>query len=67
MTDQPSCNNCKHWHGGLVCDAYPQGIPWPIMAGDIAHLKPLPDDHGLQWERQDATAKPIQDTTRPNA
>ena len=48
---EPSCANCKHWRGGVVCDAYPRGIPWPIMSGDVSHLEPLPDDNGIQWER----------------
>ena len=48
---EPSCANCKYWHGGMVGDAYPKGIPWPIMAGDVAHLEPLPYDNGIQWER----------------
>jgi len=50
MVDEPGCNNCKHWHGGLTCDAYPKGIPWPIMAGDVAHFEPLPDNNGVQYE-----------------
>ena len=49
--NEPSCANCKHWRGGVVCDAYPNGIPWPIMSGDVAHIDPLPDDNGIQWER----------------
>ncbi len=54
MTKEPGCNNCKHWHGGVVCDAFPSGIPWPIMSGDIAHFDPLPGDNGLQWEREES-------------
>ena len=50
---EPGCNVCKHWRGGLTCDAYPDGIPWPIMAGDVAHLEPLPDDNGIQFEPLD--------------
>ena len=49
--NEPGCANCKHWRGGVVCDAYPRGIPWPIMSGDVSHLEPLPDDNGIQWER----------------
>jgi hypothetical protein len=53
--NEPSCANCKHWHGGMACDAYPKGIPWPIISGDVAHTHPLPDDNGIQWERKDET------------
>ena len=57
MTEEPSCANCMHWHGGLTCDAYPNGIPLPIMSGDVSHMEPLPDDNGIQWERM--TDSPI--------
>jgi hypothetical protein len=58
MTDQAhepqlvtaGCTECRHFRGGLRCDAYPEGIPWPILAGDIDHLGPLPGDHGIQFE-----------------
>lgn len=47
---KPGCPNCKHYVGGIVCKAYPNGIPWPIQSGDIAHIEPLPDDNGIQFE-----------------
>ena len=62
---EPSCRNCKHWHGGLVCDAYPKGIPLPIMAGDVSHMKPLPGDNGLQWERKDEAQTQRADNKKP--
>lgn len=33
------------------CAAYPGGIPLPILAGDVAHDRPLPGDRGIRFER----------------
>lgn len=52
MNDEPSCMNCVHWRGDGTCAAYPAGVPWPIMAGDVAHFDPLPGDNGLQYQRR---------------
>lgn len=38
----PGCNTCKHWNGFVACRAYPKGIPFPIMAGEIPHLESIP-------------------------
>lgn len=52
----PGCDTCKHWDGWFRCTAYPKGIPWPIMAGDVSHLEPIagtdrvPDDNGIVYE-----------------
>jgi len=50
MNNEPGCVNCKHYRGGVVCDAYPDLIPWPIQSGEVAHDKPLPGDNGIQFE-----------------
>ena len=52
------CEFCKHFKKDLSCTAYPKGIPWPILSGEVAHDKPLNDDNGIQFE-------PIED--KPNA
>lgn len=54
LTNQPymGCEVCRHLlpHGGLPrCAAYPDGIPLPILAGDLPHDRPLPGDHGIQF------------------
>ncbi len=37
------CNTCK-WHlSGLICAAFPNGIPDEILFGDNEHLEPLPN------------------------
>jgi hypothetical protein len=53
MTDAKnslSCFDCKHHISGIVCAAYPDGIPWPIQSGDVSHLTPLPGDNGIRFE-----------------
>lgn len=46
------CLNCRHLNRANMaqCTAYPEGIPYPIISGEIAHDKPLPGDNGIQWE-----------------
>lgn len=48
----PSCLVCRHFdpRGLPRCTAYPDGIPLPIIGGDLAHDRPLPGDHGIQFE-----------------
>lgn len=51
-TSYRGCDVCRHLDpGGLPrCAAYPGGIPLPILAGDIAHDRPLPGDQGIRFE-----------------
>jgi len=50
----PICLMCKHNReapqGGMVCDAFPDGIPEPILVGDFDHTEPYPGDHDIQFE-----------------
>lgn len=46
----PLCAWCKHLRSGTSCDAYPGGIPVPILSGDIQHTEPYLDDHGVRFE-----------------
>ncbi|MGH2531532.1 MAG: hypothetical protein ACRDJW_04415 [Thermomicrobiales bacterium] len=45
------CENCRHFdpQGLPRCAAFPGGIPLPILGGDVAHDRPLPGDHGIQF------------------
>ena len=49
----PSCADCMHLGPGLSCAAFPDGIPLPILAGDLDHREPIPGDHGIQFEWRD--------------
>jgi hypothetical protein len=46
----PGCAYCIHNRDDGTCAASPDGIPLPIGGGDIAHTRPLPGDHGIQFE-----------------
>lgn len=35
--------------GSLKCDAFPEGIPWPIQEGEFDHAVPYAGDHGIQY------------------
>ena len=35
------CLSCKNYVSGLVCIAFPDGIPKEILLGDNDHTKPL--------------------------
>jgi hypothetical protein len=43
------CGNCKHHDGFLRCAAFPEGIPFAIRSGGLAHIEPLPNDNGIQY------------------
>lgn len=43
------CLSCKHYRGYLKCDAYPDGIPEPLLEG-TSHKMPYPGDNGIRWE-----------------
>jgi hypothetical protein len=51
MTDT-SCINCKfhnkrEW---VACKAFPDGIPFAILSGEITHFTPIDGDHGTQFK-----------------
>ncbi len=35
------CFNCEYHQNGDKCDAFPKGIPLPIISGEIQHTSPL--------------------------
>jgi len=37
-------------YGKFVCEAFPEGIPPELAYWRIAHTKPYPGDHGIQYE-----------------
>ena len=51
MSEGTQCVNCRHRLIGMICEAFPEGIPLPIWRGEQSHLEPVPGDHGIQYER----------------
>ena len=51
----PDCIMCKWWIGpkedkwGLICEAFPDGIPESILLG-AKHNEPVKGDHGIRFE-----------------
>lgn len=55
MTVLPQCFRCRHLHGGAAyqCDAFPDGIPEPILTNEHDHRQPYDGDHGVRFEAKD--------------
>lgn len=56
--DEPKCMNCKNYikEKGMICLAFPGGIPIDILTGDFDHTKKHPD------QKNDILFEPIKDT-----
>jgi len=56
----PVCTYCTHLTSGpeQKCAAFPDGIPKDIWNGDNKHKKPVPGDHGIQFERLELSRYP---------
>lgn len=50
------CLRCAHFHLSGGCDAFPDGIPAPIMTGQHDHTEPYPGDNGVRFEPLDVGA-----------
>jgi hypothetical protein len=58
MEEYLGCQNCAYLSvEGFKCDAYPTGIPFPILTGSLDHRKKLPSQKGdIVWKpRESAT------------
>lgn len=55
MIDQPICYNCKRKRPATAkiafsCDAFPNGIPDPIVFNQADHRDEYRGDHGLRFD-----------------
>ena len=51
IAETSQCSICTHC--GLTefrCEAFPYGIPEPILNNEFIHTKPYPGDNGIQFE-----------------
>lgn len=47
MSTTAQCWRCVHYLGSCDCEAYPDGIPEPILSGDADHRLPYRGDQGI--------------------
>jgi hypothetical protein len=60
MMQTPQCFRCKHYRdeaGKLTCDAFPQGIPDPIIENEHDHHEPYPGDQGIRFEEAEPSER----------
>jgi len=54
----PICYECAHFRTnreeGLVCKAFPKGIPDAVLFQGSDHKEPLEGDHGIQFEEKNS-------------
>jgi len=56
----PICYSCTHLHpgDGMMCDAYPDGIPEAILDSTADHRLPYEGDNGITFVQDPAAPEP---------
>ena len=45
------CDSCRNkTDNAPTCLAFPNGIPRPLLDGDVGHKMPFPGDNGVRYE-----------------
>lgn len=56
-TYDPICLLCSRLgDSGMVCEAFPDGVPGHIIRGESLHLRPEPGDRGVTFQLRDDEA-----------
>lgn len=53
----PLCAICRHLRDSedeMICDAFPDGIPFEILSSEADHRKPYAGDGGITYQRRAA-------------
>ena len=45
----PLCFLCARYRDSYRCEAFPDGIPFEVIASHTDHRRPIDGDHGLQY------------------
>jgi len=64
MIVYPICMSCKHLRieldeSSMTCEAFPDGIPEPILSMDHDHHEPYEGDHGIRYEPTERIKVPL--------
>jgi hypothetical protein len=59
FSDWKGCLWCVRYRGRGGCEAYPRGIPLPIVSGAADHLVERPGDNGILYVEADTVREVI--------
>jgi hypothetical protein len=45
----PLCFLCARYRDSYRCEAFPEGIPFDVIASELDHRKEIDGDHGLRY------------------